>query len=395
MGKNSFTIKDLYAQYWRNRDLEIQYLWQRSVVLTAFMVLFLTGYGAFALNIFCKGEHISFEDDIVPHLIGFALSIIGVIFSIFWIALAKASKAIVESYEHAIAAIETRKGFFNVEISMAASESRCNLPGYDTYDKKDSLDDCLFCTKGGKYSPSKINIAIGQVILVVWLLVMVLHLFLVNKMYKINLINKILEKIKDNCGILTAILLVIIFILIIWKVILKAKKNICKNINPIITKFFKAFIRYVFHKSIFSLWLGSRYLDGFDCGKYRGRKIVIKDVKANFYDLLKEMVMENFHFDVLEENVEIKELHMIIQIKGDGGSIKIFIGKVKKTESGVTNFEKYENQFNNCKCCVYTYTADFNSQVEFINKLILPEIRACLRAFEVYGRDEVFYVEIH
>lgn len=84
------SIEEFYKSLWRCRDFEIQNLWQRSIFLTAFMLLSYTGYGTVLLKI--------------------------------------------------------------VE-----------------------LDDCILSLKAGAYSPSKINIAIGQVSFASWVILFLLH----------------------------------------------------------------------------------------------------------------------------------------------------------------------------------------------------------------------------
>ncbi len=45
--------KDIYATLWRCQDFELSHLWQRSVFLTAFLVMCFTGYGAILIEL-CK-----------------------------------------------------------------------------------------------------------------------------------------------------------------------------------------------------------------------------------------------------------------------------------------------------------------------------------------------------
>ena len=44
------TSKDIYRAYWHCRDFEITHLWQRSVFLTAFIVLCFSAYGCLAAD---------------------------------------------------------------------------------------------------------------------------------------------------------------------------------------------------------------------------------------------------------------------------------------------------------------------------------------------------------
>jgi len=70
-GKSKIRLKDVYESLWKCRDFELLHLWQRSIVLTLFLVM----------------------------------CFIGVIFSCLWIMMGKGSKAWYEIYENAITAI--------------------------------------------------------------------------------------------------------------------------------------------------------------------------------------------------------------------------------------------------------------------------------------------------
>lgn len=160
------------------RAIEINNLWQRSVFLGAFLVLGYTGYG-FLLdkilsfttvylsnpnNEICKIEHKSYLA--LYHLIACALAGINIIFSVLWIAMAKGSKAWYEVYENAIQAME-------LKINWDYNDLRRSI-----HLKFAQKDDCIFSTKAGGYSPSKINIAIGQISLVIWITVFIIHLLM-------------------------------------------------------------------------------------------------------------------------------------------------------------------------------------------------------------------------
>lgn len=52
--------KDIYQSLWRCRDFELSHLWQRSIFLTAFLVMCFTGYTALVVK---AGELAQDADD--------------------------------------------------------------------------------------------------------------------------------------------------------------------------------------------------------------------------------------------------------------------------------------------------------------------------------------------
>lgn len=147
-------IERLYAC----RDLEIKNLWQRSIFLASFLVLCYTAYGALIGNIL--GQYRLVDEKIWQYNTAIILlSFVGIILSVLWICMAKGSKAWQEVYEDAIDRYEKQyllkeipQGFRSNELSGDPSKR----------------DRCLFSVNGGPFSPSKINIAIGQISLIIW-----------------------------------------------------------------------------------------------------------------------------------------------------------------------------------------------------------------------------------
>lgn len=173
--------KEILERLDQYRSIEISNLWQRSVFLGTFLVLGYTGYG-FLLdkmlsftavcfccpnNEVCKIEHKSYLA--LYHFIAGVLACINIIFSVLWIAMAKGSKAWYEVYENAIQGVEleVNKGYHEVRKSIHLKFAQKN--------------DCLFSTKAGGYSPSKINIAIGQISFVFWCVILVVHVVIICK----------------------------------------------------------------------------------------------------------------------------------------------------------------------------------------------------------------------
>lgn len=93
--KDKVRLKDIRRTFYDLRSFEISNLWQRSVFLSAILVVLLAGYGGLFIQLLeGKGEQAwKF------HLACCALSCLGIIFSAIWIMMAKGSKAWYEVYE--------------------------------------------------------------------------------------------------------------------------------------------------------------------------------------------------------------------------------------------------------------------------------------------------------
>ncbi len=180
--KKHLTKLDLYERFWMCRDFELTTLWQKAVFLGPILALVFTGYGAFFATCFIDGSEVKFIESgfCVKHVVAMAIAIMGVLFSILWIRMMKGSKAWYEVYERAITAMDTQKDWiFDRELLECGAGFKLHrLPGYKRVGKTDKPQfcDCLFSTKGGCYSPSKINIVIGQISLVFWFLIAGIHL---------------------------------------------------------------------------------------------------------------------------------------------------------------------------------------------------------------------------
>lgn len=189
-----FSINDLYAQYWHCRDFEISHLWQRSIFLGTFLALCFTGYGAFFLKAFfsSKGQLVllnCIENSdaylVCSHFIALVIAFIGAILSVLWVCMAKASKAWVEVYEAAISAIDTRESFFPIGCDFVGGFHMERLANYGKQEyertKSSSFSNCIFSVKGGCFSPSKINVCLGQISLIIWLFIMFAHIVVLAK----------------------------------------------------------------------------------------------------------------------------------------------------------------------------------------------------------------------
>lgn len=196
--------EEFYKSLWRCRDFEIQNLWQRSIFLTAFMLLSYTGYGAVLLKMVelattpyslpVKGsldglvqsiEFKSVSENVdclfFLNIVALAICFLGMLFSILWILMGKASKGWYEVYEKAICAFER-----NPKYTKFHDLGGFNYVEMSNFEKV-KLNDCILSLKAGAYSPSKINIAIGQISFFSWIVLFLLHCTLIH--FDVNFSN--------------------------------------------------------------------------------------------------------------------------------------------------------------------------------------------------------------
>jgi len=160
------SIKEIHETLWRCRDFELSHLWQRSIFLSAFLILCFTGYGGLLMLMFEKSNLFEYVN-----LLAFAIGILGVVFSCLWIMMGKGSKAWYERYEKAIYAFERQSKYATPAANHIGGFKYQNIRGYE----KPTIKKCLFSGDGGAYSPSRINIAIGQITLLIWTTIILLH----------------------------------------------------------------------------------------------------------------------------------------------------------------------------------------------------------------------------
>lgn len=266
-----YTLERLY----KCRDLEITNLWQRSVFLSVFLLLCFSGYGylvdkmvtvddatyyelaaikqdsTFIKNIDSLAQTIKKGKDtyvlkienlkannLIPinnlkikqsvnlelnnyNLVAVGIAIIGVIFSVLWIAMAKGSKAWYEVYENAISDLEY-ENYSRLGISYPYVMGNMGLyQNQKDYQK----DNCILSAKAGTYSPSKINIILGQVSFFIWIIVALIHLL------------GSLNWTCDFIGYIIAIIVIIVILIIICVRLLCIMKSSFLNKNPILKRF--------------------------------------------------------------------------------------------------------------------------------------------------------------
>lgn len=155
------TLKELREGFYKLRSFEISNLWQRSIFLSAMIVLLFTIYGYMISKAIDSDKQLL----LLLNEICSGISIIGLIFSIIWIMMAKGSKAWFEIYETRINEIESEE---ELDIDEKYTMKCANT-------KPDKLNNSLFVTSAGAYSVSKLNIFIGQILLLIWIVATVIH----------------------------------------------------------------------------------------------------------------------------------------------------------------------------------------------------------------------------
>lgn len=168
-------LNDVLDRLYKCRDLEISNLWQRSVFLSVFMILCFTGYGYLFLQIIESWTACCISSSKIDYLniSAIALGCISIIFSSLFTFMAKGSKAWYEVYETAITS-------FQWEHRDVLRIPRYNIMGEMGLHYK-KMSSCLYSPKAGPFSPSKINVAIGQICSTIWVLVVILHSILLVK----------------------------------------------------------------------------------------------------------------------------------------------------------------------------------------------------------------------
>ena len=174
MNKNFEKQKIILENFYRCRDLELNNLWQKSVFLGSFLILGFTGYGGILFSMVKENNEVLLKYNASCLLVCF----VSAMFSLLWIYMFKGSKVHYEIYERAIRDLEEsmleekEKNVFGKEGTSQKSKSFV----MGKLDKsKISIDESFLSTNGGGFSPSRINIAIGQLCLALSLMGFIFH----------------------------------------------------------------------------------------------------------------------------------------------------------------------------------------------------------------------------
>lgn len=209
------TLKDAYEELWRCRDFELSHLWQRSVFLGAFLLAMFAGYGSVVLD--CLEHGIANRS--LANVLCCAMTVIGIMLSFFWIMMAKGSKAWYERYERAIYSFTTIAGIDEAVQDELIVDGAKSIIGFAYGDQKEfkecsaPVSNWLHDTKGGAYSPSKINIAIGHLSLSIWLMLSIAHILIAKSSFIVNTCG---VTVVVNLSILLLVGVIIVLCLFLW-----------------------------------------------------------------------------------------------------------------------------------------------------------------------------------
>ena len=172
------SLRDMYLRMCECRDLEIAHVWHRAIFLTAFLLGCFTAYGTVALKMFSGHE---FAYSRFLNLGSFLIALVGIVMSLFWIMMAKGSKAWYELYESAISAfvVEHPGGVDKGVTELSQFKWRKMVIKAHAKDPKiteEVRNKNIFSTSGGPYSVSRINVSIGIVSFLIWIVIAGIHI---------------------------------------------------------------------------------------------------------------------------------------------------------------------------------------------------------------------------
>ena len=211
------TPKDIYNTLWKCRDFELSHLWQRSIFLTTFLFLCFTGYGCALMKICSNISDYNSQSLLILNIVSLMIALLGIVLSSLWIMMGKGSKAWYEKYELALYNIERNDRYCDMIVIKNMNEDAVMHGSLPDVNK----DKNFLSTKAGPFSVSRINIAIGQISLIVWGIIYFLHL--------IFLLISGLVIIESNLVFVKFILIIICVILPIVPYILIKEANWCKS----------------------------------------------------------------------------------------------------------------------------------------------------------------------
>lgn len=164
---------------------ETSRLWQRLIFLGALLGIIFAGYGSALLKFLdceCVFEN-KFQYNQLLNFVCIGIAFFGVLFSGLWIMMAKGSKAWQKKYEETLFGfirknIEKNKPDRNADLEAFANEGFAY--GYLRAIDPDNFSNSLVKNKAGAYSVSRINIVLGIISLVFWLIVGGMHSLLIS-----------------------------------------------------------------------------------------------------------------------------------------------------------------------------------------------------------------------
>lgn len=158
-------MEEKILQLWKEantrRDFELSHLWQRSILLTAMIVVVCTVYGNFVSKLL---DSTNATEPMVLHEVAGFVTLVGLVFSLIWVMMGKGSKSWFEVQEKRILSIEEK--LFDDSFDGLKMGDDCSLK---------EIDSCIFSTKAGRYSVSRLNIFIGIAMSFLWIVLFIFH----------------------------------------------------------------------------------------------------------------------------------------------------------------------------------------------------------------------------
>ncbi len=221
MEKGYITYSDIYTGLWKCRDFELAHYWQRAVFLTAFLLACYAGYGTLIVQC-ATAEQVCLPFWAVNG-IAFGICIIGILLSLLWIIMAKGSKAWYEIYEAAINAFVRR---YNGSVK-AFEGDLWEVAGFGIRDAKEfenpAISDWLWNSIGGRYSVSRVNVAIGHLSALIWTGLALLHVYLVKSGVKtVADLGKNHWLLSDSSLMCASVIIILLLFWVYVKMVLKS-----------------------------------------------------------------------------------------------------------------------------------------------------------------------------
>ena len=163
-------LKAQYQQYYKDKDAQLSKFWESSKYVWTFLAVVFGGYGVVLMNSF--DESMAKQADCF-NLILCGICLVGIILSVVWIFIERGNKAWCEVFELAIWSMEN-------SFKESASKDQRYVKGKDedlnelNQKRKYNIDNYIGNVKrkfpfgAGFYSPSKINIVLGWILVLIW-----------------------------------------------------------------------------------------------------------------------------------------------------------------------------------------------------------------------------------
>lgn len=184
-------LLDYYKELQDGRKLELQNLWQRSIMLMTFFVIFFTAYFVFLGNVLSSDKELTCGSFLAVNGVLLFISVCGMITSILYILMGKGSKLWYEKYEASISWVvegslvdSNEVKYSDIHAKEECKSDKSKWPDYfprhgHLSEISDYTDDSIFSSKSGEYSVSKVNIAIGLFGFFFWEAIALTHLILI------------------------------------------------------------------------------------------------------------------------------------------------------------------------------------------------------------------------